>query len=297
MNWNLFKGKIGVHPNIATVLIYSMAEYIKQAEKTSKTNIPVISDVRIAYKRLLSLGMGETQNAKVLKAKIDQRDQLLHNNTKALNLIYFIKDVRDHFGPKSILVSNTAFKDVCNRYNLDTGLLKNYCGVIPEANIQDISNVLNKMDSFNRARWINSLDERFDSCLLYVTEIRLYESDIRLQKYINDRDCIITVKNKKKNYDNAWWASDIVGLKEGVDYQYGALNKLFGEILDSKTLFIACPKKYLKNPELKVSKYPVDPIVFQYTPYGILIHTMWGEEAEDKALQEFMRINTKINNI
>ena len=39
------------------------------------------------------------------------------------------------------------------------------------------------------------------------------------------------------------------------------------------------------------SKKAVDPIVYQPCAYGILIHSMWGEESEDKVFEEYKRIN------
>lgn len=40
-----------------------------------------------------------------------------------------------------------------------------------------------------------------------------------------------------------------------------------------------------------VTKKAVDPIVYQPCAYGILIHSMWGEESEDKVFEEYKRIN------
>lgn len=39
------------------------------------------------------------------------------------------------------------------------------------------------------------------------------------------------------------------------------------------------------------AKKAVDPIVYQPCAYGILIHSMWGEESEDKVFEEYKRIN------
>jgi hypothetical protein len=39
---------------------------------------------------------------------------------------------------------------------------------------------------------------------------------------------------------------------------------------------------------------PVDPIVFQCCPYGVVIHSVWGEEADDKVLEEYKMLNQKI---
>ena len=56
-------------------------------------------------------------------------------------------------------------------------------------------------------------------------------------------------------------------------------------------LFGACPPSQLNNPEVTITKKAVDPIVYQPCAYGILIHSMWGEESEDKVFEEYKRIN------
>lgn len=56
-------------------------------------------------------------------------------------------------------------------------------------------------------------------------------------------------------------------------------------------LFVACPPSQLNNPEVTITKKAVNPIVYQPCAYGILIHSMWGEESEDKVFEEYKRIN------
>ena len=56
-------------------------------------------------------------------------------------------------------------------------------------------------------------------------------------------------------------------------------------------LFVACPPSQLNNPEVTITKKAVDPIVYQPCAYGVLIHSMWGEESEDKVFEEYKRIN------
>lgn len=55
---------------------------------------------------------------------------------------------------------------------------------------------------------------------------------------------------------------------------------------------MACPPGQLNNPEVTITKKAVDPIVYQPCAYGILIHSMWGEE--DKVFEEYKRINAII---
>lgn len=57
--------------------------------------------------------------------------------------------------------------------------------------------------------------------------------------------------------------------------------------------FIACPKSNLQERPVIISK-PVDPIIFQYCPYGVLIYTMWGDEAEDKVFEEYKKLNNLV---
>lgn len=80
-----------------------------------------------------------------------------------------------------------------------------------------------------------------------------------------------------------------------MDYKYTGLTDIYGTLLTKDDFLIACPKKYLDNSNIKISKKVVDPIVFQYTPYGILIHTVWGEEAEDSVLKRYLEFNRKAN--
>lgn len=37
---------------------------------------------------------------------------------------------------------------------------------------------------------------------------------------------------------------------------------------------------------------PIDPIIFQYCPFGVLIYTMWG--AEDKVFEEYKKLNNLV---
>lgn len=68
-------------------------------------------------------------------------------------------------------------------------------------------------------------------------------------------------------------------------------NTLVDAGLGRNELFVACPPGQLNNPEVTITKKAVDPIVYQPCAYGVLIHSMWGEESEDKVFEEYKRIN------
>ena len=74
-------------------------------------------------------------------------------------------------------------------------------------------------------------------------------------------------------------------------FEYSGLISFRCTKVSRRDLFIACPPSQLNNPEITITKKAVDPIVFQPCTYGIVIHSMWGEEAEDKVFEEYKRIN------
>lgn len=280
--------------NLATLLILTMTAELQQAEQTSGMLVPVISNVRSSYDRLLKLGMGSTQNALALKQQITQNNDASADISKAQRLIYFVKQVQSHFGPRSILVSYSAFEDLCKRYNLATGLLTDYCGVIPERNIQDMEHVMSRISSFPQRSVLNKFEIGQTGYLLNVDSLEVRDGDEAIATFIKRHNGIIRVNVAECHYDDSWWPRDCPELEKGVHYEYENLTKIHGTIIKPNTMFIACPKQYLKNPDIKVSKLPVDPAIFQYTPYGILVHTVWGEEAEDAALAQFMELNARI---
>lgn len=283
--------------NLATLLILTMTAELEQASKMSGQLVPASDDVRAAYNRLLKLDMGSTQNAKALRRMVDESDKQWMDIQIAKHLIDFVKVVRRILGPRTVLISNKAFSDLCKKYNLSIGLLREYTGVIPERNVQDIENAVNGIKELGcYYKLLNKKDFLEKSYLLKISSVKYAGGDEGLVGFINNRNHIISVKRNVANYDGTWWASDIIGAIKGVHYEFNCLTKISGSILGPETMLIACPKQYLKNPDIEVSKRPIDPAVFQYTPFGVLVHTIWGEEAEDEALAKFMDINLRITN-
>lgn len=278
-------------PNLAAVLILYMSAYLEEAQQKSQIPVPSVEDTRDAYRELVSLGLSNTQNALALKRELDIVDGNIEDKRVATDLINFVKSARLTFGPKVILVSNDQFNSLLERYHLTVGLLSNYKGVIPISNIADLKNVKDALPCF-KYRWgINASTSNLH--LLYIDRMELHPEDsLTIRRYVDEKNRMIPVDRLAPHHDGGWWAVDIPDLKDRL--RYGSLNLLYGELVDYNTMFIACPSKYLNNPKVEVSVRPVDPVIFQYTPYGPLIYTAWGEEAEDVVLKKYMELNSKI---
>ena len=78
-------------------------------------------------------------------------------------------------------------------------------------------------------------------------------------------------------------------IKEFKDKEWAEKVSLDVRYVNRDEMFIACPKSNLQEKKVIVS-HPVDPIIFQYCPYGVLIYTMWGKEAEDKVFEEYKKL-------
>lgn len=131
----------------------------------------------------------------------------------------------------------------------------------------------------------------------YVTGINYGYSDSEtmlnnLKKYIESHNHIVigpdtegTLRLSSIINKNPGLPADVKG------FSYPNIVSFDAVKIGRNELFVACPPGQLNNPEVTITKKAVDPIVYQPCAYGILIHSMWGEESEDKVFEEYKRIN------
>ena len=50
--------------------------------------------------------------------------------------------------------------------------------------------------------------------------------------------------------------------------------------------------KIKSTKKVVIVSHSVDPIIFQYCPYGVLIYTMWGKEDEYKVFEKYKKLRT-----
>lgn len=280
--------EVVLQTKLATAIILSTNAYLEEAKQKAKGELTPIDHTRKAYRNLVILGLGNTQNALALKKELDTYDSQVSDQQTANRLIDFIKVARECFGPKTFLVSNTQFEKLCNKYGLAIGPLTSYKGVIPVENIEDIAKVKGNFIKFHYSSLLNKN-------ILHITSMDLKEEDAYIiTDYVKKHNNIVILANTSysKEDSRTWWAQDVSDLRNKV--QWPVLNKLIGNRIEETDLLIACPPKYLNNPKVTISKKAIDPVIFQYCPYGVLIHTIWGEEAEDVVLKQYLETNNKI---
>lgn len=235
------------------------------------------NDMSEEYARLCNLGLGNSANAKFLKDRIRDIDAYNRNIIKARELLDYIKTMNEFLGDSVILVSRDSFYKLCHKYKLSIGYLEEFTGVIPEANLKELSDIMYKMD-----RYSGYTKLRTNVHTIKIKRIHNFsdKSDSSIRKYFDYSFNIISYPNY------LYRMSDIDEFK---DKEWADRVSLDVRYVPAITMFIACPKSNLQEKTVIVS-HAVDPIIFQYCPYGVLIYTMWGEEAEDKVFEEYKKL-------
>ena len=277
--------KVPTKPVVELTIKESLAnlaiEVIGASERTAL--VPLKEDnISVKYSELVKLGLKNSANAKVLKKQLDNINY--YNNTilKAQELLKYLKDVNNLLGNSVILVNTSTFYELCRKYKLFIGLLQDFTGVIPAQNLNelmDISNKLRTNDNASKLRInyqlvrvnkISNYSERSDS---YIKErLEYYFNILQMATYGMSDVSLYNDKNFKKEKWTKYVYVDIDGVAPD-------------------DFFIACPKSNLQERPVIMSK-PIDPIIFQYCPFGVLIYTMWGDEAEDKVFEEYKKLIT-----
>ena len=278
-----------IQSNIAMALALCMEEYLRSVSKTS-VDIPNRDTLVREYNTLVDAGLGSSKNARLLQAKISEYNQI------ALDAMRFVKRAREVFGESTLLVGSKQFDDVCKKYKLVKGLLKQYTGVIPDRNIREILEVKRKLNG--EGPMFSDLGlEYANGAYYYVTGINYGYSDSEtmlnnLKKYIESHNHIVIGPDTEGTLRLSSIINKNPGLPADVKaFSYPNIVSFDSVKISKNELFVACPPGQLNNPEVTITKKAVDPIVYQPCAYGILIHSMWGEESEDKVFEEYKRIN------
>ena len=271
-----------VEPTIKESLANLAIEVIGASERTAI--IPLKEDnISAKYSELVKLGLKNSANAKVLKKQLDNINYYNSTILKAQELLKYLKDINNLLGNSVILVNTSTFYELCHKYGLFVSFLQDFTGVVPAQNLNELIDINNKLHTNNASELrINYQTVRVDKISNYSEKSDSYIKE-RLEYYFN----ILQIPQFTFGEVRLNDAKDFIK-EEWVHNVYISVN-----YATSEDFFIACPKSYLKERPVITSK-PIDPIIFQYCPYGVLIYTMWGDEAEDKVFEEYKKLNNLV---
>lgn len=215
-------------------------------------------------------------------------DQTVQASIKALQLI---KEIQEYFGPNTIVVKRSDFIEILRKYNLVCGKFENYTGIVPDKNAREIDDALNKIQKLSDYESEKMSRELYDSYYKHLTynirEIRFYRNSN-------------LPKSKEKLLINLFPFSSVdrnCYSLAGAIAQDLASNGIRLENVDTinserVNMFICAPANEMNNSKNRV-KFSVftprtdDPFICSLTPYGVVIHSMWGREAEDETIKKY----------
>lgn len=274
-----------------TKIIQEATAYISNSTECLNNSID-IQELKDELWKLRKLDLRNTKNYRMMS-------NILSNIEKATSLLEYIHKVDLIFDSKAILISQESFDNLLSEYKLSIGLLSNYTGAIPHKNIEELCHVYSVLggnDSNINGLKLNIRDKETNG--IYVKEA---VSSYDLEPYYEK-----SLVNALDSYHRILWVPSkkiirgSVHVRDLRDYYpdpvIQEINNIqfTGIVLSSDTLLIACPKSLLKDTPLTMSNKAVDPIVFQYCPWGVLVYSVWGEEAESQILKEYINLYTQL---
>ena len=275
---NIFKENKSV--TALPLIVSMMADYLSTEEKKSNSPLMSIESIKNTYNRLLNLGLKNSANAKELKSVIDSQETYNNNVIKAQKLIDYIKKVNTVLDKNSYLISFEQFEVVCKKYDLVYNLLENYTGVIPEENILQLEKI----------RFSNGISElNINKNLYFVKSVETTSSEVAFANWLKDRRILYLPSLDSLKFGDEVWNKDIIAdYPNCPETSHDAINFAKVKQLSSNDFLIAAPAASFKD-DFKITIRPKDPIVFQICPYGCLIHSVWGEEADDEVLAKYKK--------
>lgn len=213
-------------------------------------------------------------------------NQAVRSSIKALQLI---KEIQEYFGPNTIVVKRSDFVEILKKYNLVCGMFENYTGVVPDKNAGEIEDALNKIqvlreDTNYHKKLLYEAYHKYETyCIKEVTFYRGYELPKDRKKLLNLFPFALCDR-KAYSYNN-----EIIYDLANNGVKLENVNNLGMERVG---LFICAPANEMNNSKNRV-KFSVftprtdDPFICSLTPYGVVIHSMWGREAEDETIKKY----------
>lgn len=181
--------------------------------------------------------------------------------------------------PDALVVTYEDFFAILKKYNLYCGPISTFSGFIPSENVSQIAKASNALNSLN---------------LNYVSWVEAVRIDSRMSKDMTKRlvEYFSRFPFVFKGIDRGYqYMRSIGGSYKEEDYLH-----LGTSYLDHSAWLIAAPYDTMEN-NIRIEIFSKaeedrkrrleDPIVFRATKIGIVIVSMWGEEASDSMFDKY----------
>jgi hypothetical protein len=246
-----------------------------------KTSTPE-KDLNVMIAKLDKLGATNSETYKRVSAIIN-KNNIDAKNAKLMHEAYNKWKIMKEVFPDSILISYVDLIKLCYKYNLCIDQINYFAKEIPLDIIDylaDINNIIERKSEECDEFKLNYNLERVEK-VNYSSRMERKYPNIGNDLTKTLFRCPIFKVNG--SYRETETVLRRIGIEEENAYDIGVLTTP-GPRITRRNLFIAAPSTDFLERDIKVEMIPIvkDPIVFQYTDIGIIVHAKWGEVKDDQ---------------
>lgn len=272
--------KICTAEEIHTALVLCAVEYMKQWRSD------IVDEKELKRNEMLK-ELGFTSSKSFL-----QSEEAVKASRKRMVFNWYYKNFTN-----CIFVRMEDFTDLLVKYNLTCGRLSSYTGEIPYENLVEIKQVSDKLKEIGEE---NQYSNKINDC----NTIGFLEKKTLFHCVLDGYDYGILDLYACGEFSRIAAFGGKEFKKEKVQYEYFYNERKISaeeyNVIEDKRerfpfnnrtkiapdeLFIAAPVQEMKS-DLNSEIMSLDPVVFQLFPYGVVIFSKWGDEANDPILEE-----------
>lgn len=218
-------------------------------------NYEISAKVKLRKERLERLGFTSSETLKISNEKF---------------CMVCFQWFKSHF-PECIFLPTDKFITLLKQYNLVCGTLEEYKGNISDDNLEEITQVA---DILNNVKDNNPYSNRIDNDYFHVMITGI--NNMISAHNMKDRQTLEALRFP--------FESEPINAIESFPMIYVETRPTY-----STQLFIAAFAKDMKTVAEYSHPYThrEEPFIFQLTPYGVVIFSKWGEEAEDEKVNPY----------
>ena len=245
------------------------------------------------FKLITDLGFVNSSVVKKRNEIISRNKNFNQSVQQACKSLEFIKSISEYFGEGTILVKRDDFVHIIRKYGLAAGNFEDYTGIVPAKNLLEIDEAMKKVQNLmdgNNSKFA-ILKDAYKYMTVRINDI-MYDSDDDkisrpVRRYLNSFPLVLC----SSYYSDS---SEVIAINEYLsDYiPERELKKVYRykrNRLDHFGMFITAPREEMMNASrgLRFIQKPKDPFICSLVPYGVVIYSRWGKEAEDESLARY----------
>lgn len=235
---------------------------------------------------------------------ITKRNEIISKNKnfndavrQATLSLAFIKEMANYFGEGTILVKRDDFVYLIQKYGLVCGTFSDYLGIVPDKNLLEISEAKEKIESLLGLNSHYCTGNKKVLCDAYkskatriITDIQYYREK-KLKKEVASYLNYFPIVLAETGYSDFGTSSNIKDYLS--DYiprdEISKISEIKFSTIFNSGMFICAPRKDMKNAgrEISFRPAPKDPFICSLVPYGVVIYSRWGKEAQDATLTKY----------